>query len=92
MLYGVANGADPLTVVVPSFTLKSIRQSTPGSGATNTLTVSLTADFDLPAGSTVTITGLTGSQTADSASVTVTSTGVCWGAVGRGRNRRGSWC
>jgi hypothetical protein len=81
-LYGVANGADPLTVVVPSFTLKSIRQSTPGSGATNTLTVSLTADFDLPAGSTVTITGLTGSQTADSASVTVTSTGGLLGSSG----------
>jgi hypothetical protein len=28
-LYGVDNGADPLTVVVPSFSLKSIQQSTP---------------------------------------------------------------
>jgi uncharacterized iron-regulated membrane protein len=73
-LLGVAKGADPLTVVVPSFSLKSIQQSTPKSGATNTMTVSLTADFDLAAGSTVTITGLTGSQTADSASLTVTST------------------
>jgi hypothetical protein len=53
-------------VVVPSFTMKSIQQSTPASSATNTLTVSLTADFDLAAGSTVTITGLTGSQTAGS--------------------------
>jgi trimeric autotransporter adhesin len=81
-LYGVANGADPLTVVVPSFSLKSIQQSTPASGATNTLTVSLTADFDLAMGSTVTITGLTGSQTADSASLTVTSTGGRLGTSG----------
>jgi hypothetical protein len=80
-LYGVTDGADPLTVVVPSFTVKSIGQSTPASGATNTLTVSLTADFDLPAGSTVTITGLTGSQTTGS-SVTVTSTGHLLGTSG----------
>jgi hypothetical protein len=78
----VANGADPLTVVVPSFSLKSIRQSTPGSGATNTLTVSLTADFDLAAGSMVTITGLTGSQTANSASFTVSSTSGLLGTSG----------
>jgi hypothetical protein len=31
-LFGVANGADPLKTVVPSFTMKSIRQSTPGVG------------------------------------------------------------
>ena len=81
-LYGVANGADPLRVVVPSFSLKSIRQSTPGSGATNTLTVALTADFDLAAGSTVTITGLTGSQTEDSASLRVSSTSGLLGTSG----------
>jgi hypothetical protein len=78
----VANGADPLKTVVPSFSLKSIRQSTPVSSATNTLTVSLTADFDLAAGSTVTITGLTGSQTADGASLTVSSTEGLLGTSG----------
>jgi len=76
------NQADPLTVEVASFSLKSIRQSTPVSGATNTLTVSLTADFDLAAGSKVTITGLTGSQTADSASLTVSSTSDLLGTSG----------
>ena len=88
-LYGVANGADPLTVVVPSFAVKSIGQSTPASGATNTLTVSLTADFDLPAGSTVTITGLTGSQTPDSgSSLAVTSTSSLLGTTWRVERKR----
>jgi hypothetical protein len=81
-LYGVANGADPLTVVVPSFSLKSIQQSTPVSGATNTLTVSLTANFNLAAGSTVTITGLTESQTANSGNLTVSSTSSQLGTSG----------
>jgi hypothetical protein len=81
-LYGVPNGADPLTVVVPSLSLKSIQQSTPVSGATNTLTVSLTANFNLATGSTVTITGLTQSQTADSASLTVSSTSSQLGTSG----------
>ena len=82
--YGVPNGADPLKVVVPSFTVKSIRQSTPGSGTDNTLTVSLKADFDLPVGSTVTIMGLTESQTADSASLAV-------GSMAGGLGTSGAW-
>ncbi len=82
-LFGVANGAERLTVEVASFSLKSIQQSTPVSGATNTLTVSLTANFDLAVGSKVTITGLTGSQTADSASLAVTSTEGLLGTSGR---------
>lgn len=81
-LYGVSLGSEPLNVVVPSFSLKYIQQSTSAPGATNTLTVSLTADFDLPAGSTVTITGLTGSQTANSASLAVTSTSSLLGTTG----------
>jgi hypothetical protein len=81
-LYGVANGADPLTVQVPSFSVKSIQQSTPMSGATNTLTVSLTANFNLATGSKVTISGLTGSQTADSGSLTVSSTSNLLGTSG----------
>ena len=81
-LYGVSLGSEPLKVVVPSFSLKYIQQSTSTPGATNTLTVSLTADFQLPAGSTVTITGLTGSQTANSASLAVTSTSSLLGTTG----------
>ena len=62
LLYGVANGTDPLLVTVPTFSVKTIQQSTPVPDATNTMTLTLTADVDLPTGSTVTIAGLTGSQ------------------------------
>ena len=81
-LYGVANGANPLEVLVPSFGVKSIEQSTPVSGATNTLTVTLTANYHLKAGSTVTILGLTGSQTADNGALTVASTSGLLGTAG----------
>ena len=80
-LYGVANGADPLTVEVPAFSVKSIQQNTPLSGSTNTITVTLTANIDLADGSSVTILGLTGSQTND-ASLTVTSTSGLLGVTG----------
>ena len=81
-LYGVANGSDPLEVLVPSFGVKSIEQSTPVSGATNTLTVTVIANYNLADGSTVTISGLTGSQTADNAALTVTSTSGLLGSAG----------
>jgi hypothetical protein len=81
-LYGVANGADPLTVVVPIFSLKSIQQSNIMAGVPNTLRVSLTANFNLPTGSKVTITGLTGSQTADTGNLAVSSTSNLLGTTG----------
>jgi hypothetical protein len=81
-LYGVANGADPLTVVVPSFSLKSIQQSKIMAGLPNTLRVSLTANFNLANGSKVTITGLTGSQTADKGNLAVSSTSNLLGTTG----------
>jgi hypothetical protein len=81
-LYGVANGADPLTVVVPSFSLKSIQQSNIMAGVPNTLRVSLTANFNLATGSKVTITGLTGSQTADTGNLAVSSTSNLLGTTG----------
>ena len=61
-LQGVRDGSDPLTVVLP-FTTKAIGQSTPVAGATNTITVTMSTDQSLQAGDTVTISGLTGSQT-----------------------------
>ena len=73
-LYGVSNGADPLTVVVPEFLIKSIQQSTPVSSAINTLTITLIANYNLASRSRVTISGLTGSMTSDSASLPVSST------------------
>ena len=85
-LYGVANGTDPLTVVVPTFSTKAIGQSTPVSGATNTITVSLAADIDLAAGASatsVTITGLAGSATSTTSSLAL-ATAACdkFGATG----------
>ena len=79
--YGITNGEHPLLVVVPTFSTKSIVQSTPVSGQTNTLTVTLTANYELTAGSStkVTITELTGSTTATSASLAVTT---CDGKLG----------
>ena len=73
-LYGVVNGYIPLQVLSPAFTLKSIEQSTFFAGASNTITVALRTNYRLASGSTVTITGLTGSQTASSLSLPITST------------------
>ena len=84
-LLGVANGADPLLVVVPAFDVKSIQQSTPMAGLPNTITVTLTANCNLADGSTVTVTGLTGSQTADALAaspLSVTSTSNLLGTTG----------
>ena len=59
-IYGVTDGADPLLVVVPTFTTKAIGQSTPANGLSNTITVTLVTDIDLKAAdsSVVTISGL----------------------------------
>jgi len=82
-LYGVANGADPLTVVVPSFSTRSIQHSSTTPGANNSITITLVANYDLATGSTVTITGLTGSLTSES-DIALTSTSDLLGA-------RGAW-
>ena len=73
-LYGVVNGYSPLQVLRPAFTLKSIEQSTFFAGVSNTITVTLRTNYRLASGSTVTITGLTGSQTESSLSLPITST------------------
>ena len=73
-LYGVADGGKPMKVIVPAFSAKTIRQSTPVAGASATLSVTLTANCDFPTGSTVTLEGLTGTQTGDASSLAVTST------------------
>jgi hypothetical protein len=74
--YGVTDGGKPIKVIVPSFSVKTIRQSTPLAGATVTISVILTANVDFPTGSTVTIAGLTGTQTASSGSLAVNSSGL----------------
>ena len=80
-LIGVTGGLDPLKTVVPTFTTKSIQQSSPLNGVLNTLTVTLVTDVDLAATSTVTIAGLTGTQTADAASLAITSTSSLLGTT-----------
>ena len=65
-LLGVASGSKPLEVVVPSFEVRTVEQSSPLAGVINTITISIKANCDLPAGSIVTIQQLTGSQTASS--------------------------
>jgi hypothetical protein len=72
-LLGVTSGASPMLLVVPTFTVKSIEQSSPLNGVKNTLTITLTSDVNLPATSTVTILGLTGTQTVTSGTQTITS-------------------
>ena len=63
-----------MRVIVPSLSVKSIGQSTPLAGATVTISVTLTANVDIPNDSTVTIVGLTGTQTASSGALVVAST------------------
>jgi hypothetical protein len=82
-LSGIANGTHPLKVViVPRFLTSTIGQSNPVSGAINTLTATLLASMTFGSGSTVTISGLTGSQTADTATLAVNSTSNCFRAEG----------
>ena len=74
-------GANALHVVEPTFTAKSIAQSSPLNGVTNTLTITLTSDVDLAATSTVTIAGLTGTQTATETAQAITSTESQYGTA-----------
>jgi len=89
-LYGVLNGSDPLTVVVPHFRVKSIRQSTTAYGELNAIVVTLLANYDLGVGSTVTVEGLTGSQTPDSQGLSVWSTSDMLGTTGVWTNSTGT--
>ena len=61
-LLGVANGTNPLEIEPPLFLNKSISQSYPFSGALNTLSVSISLNFNMYGAdaSVITITGLHG--------------------------------
>jgi hypothetical protein len=48
-LLGVTDGANPLLIVVPTFSVKSIQQSTPVASMANTMTVTVTANVNLEA-------------------------------------------
>jgi hypothetical protein len=64
-LLSVPNGASPLLMVVPVFDVKDIGQSFPLVSASNVISVTLSGSVDFPGGSSITLTGLSGTQTAD---------------------------
>ena len=63
-LMGVVNGSNPLNVIIPAFSVRSIIQNNPFPSAMNKLVVTLQANCDPGPNSTVYISGLLGSQTA----------------------------
>jgi hypothetical protein len=82
-LYGVGNGADPLFIVQPYFSVKEIGQSNPFVFARNTITVTLQSlASDIPDRSVVTITGLNGSSTPSSDTFALSSTDDALGTIG----------
>ena len=76
--YGVVNGSNPLEVLKPQFIFRSLEQKVVYANVLNTLTASLSTNFDLAAGSTITIQGLTGAQTLDT-DLDIISTGQALG-------------
>ena len=63
----MGNGADPLRIVKPAFSLLKMGQSNPFVFASNKITVTMqSVTHTAPAGSTVTLSGLNGSATASS--------------------------
>ena len=81
-IFGVSNGADPLTVVVPAFSTKTIQQSTPVAGLVNTVSVTLVSNYNLATGSSVTIFGLRETSSLDENELQVISTDGKLGANG----------
>ena len=65
-----------LPCTAPTFSTKTIVQSTPVSGQPNLITVTLTANYELTAGSSVTIMELTGSATETTTGLPVTTCSV----------------
>jgi len=70
-LFSVVNGASPLLMVVPVFDVINVGQSFPLASASNTISVTLSASVDFPATSTITLTGLSGTQTANDVALTL---------------------
>ena len=69
--FGLVVGARPLEIATPEFTVRSIQQSTPVVSMTNTMTVSLRANYHLRWGSSITIFALSGSTTASTAALAI---------------------
>lgn len=76
-LFGIHQGSAPLVCDTPQWSLASIQQSSPLPGVVNTLTIQLNlTNFDLPALSTITLLGLTGTQTTTADELALTSVGI----------------
>merc|ERR1711871_597521 len=58
-----------MAVVAPAFSTKTISASNQGTGAANTLTITLNANVAIASGDVITISGITGTQTADNAAL-----------------------
>merc|ERR1711871_252553 len=58
-----------MAVVAPAFATKTISASSQITGATNTLTITLNANVAIASGDVITISGITGTQTADNAAL-----------------------
>jgi len=88
--YGVRNGMNPLQVEVPVFNTKSIQQITTPFAGVITWKVTLNSNYAFSSGSTVTISGLTGSPKPESAKLEVTSTDSKLGSSGDWKQSSGT--
>ena len=62
-ILGVANGSNPMEIVLPVFTVKTLSQSNPLALATNVIQLEFAVNCDLETDSTILLSGLTGMQT-----------------------------
>merc|ERR1711871_1808970 len=58
-----------MAVVAPAFSTKTISASNQGTGAANTLTITLNANVAIASGDVITISGITGTQTTNNAAL-----------------------
>ena len=74
VIFGILNGTDPLVLVRPVFKTCDIRQSSPITGLTNTLTIAFSSSFDLAHSHAAAVT-ITGVRNAIIASTSVATVG-----------------
>jgi len=80
-VYGAEDGKSPLRVLIPAFLFKTMRQTNPLTNASNTLSISIRANYDFGNGSTITLVGLKQTQTSSS-HVPIISTSNALGEIG----------
>jgi hypothetical protein len=79
--FNILGGAQVLFTVLAAVTQSSISQSTMLPGTTNTITVVLTVNCDLPSASKITLSGLTSANGLNAATIAITSTGSAFGTT-----------